>query len=107
MGKFLDWLFNVSKDDPAIAVAGMRAQPLVVTQGDQPHPSEAKVQHAKWRLDAIKRTIEQDTKGFLTSQHYDEFRTEIRDLAHTLVQAGVILDEDAAALIRHGKGATL
>lgn len=107
MGKFLDWLFNVSSDDAAIAVAGMRAQPLVVRTGDQPTPTEEKVRHAKWRLDAIKRTIEQDAKGILTSQHYDEFRTEIRDLAHTLVQAGVILDEDALALIRHGKGATL
>lgn len=109
MGKrwdnFLNWFAGI--DDPLEqAVAGMKAQPLVITQGVQPEVSLEKVAHAKWRLDAIKRSVDQHGER-LSDRHYDEFRAEIRDHANTLVKAGVITDDDAAALIKHGKGATL
>jgi hypothetical protein len=65
-----------------------------------------KIAHAKYRLDAIKRHMEQNA-GQVTNAHRAEFKAEIREHAHTLVVAGVIDDDQAAALVRDGKGATL
>lgn len=103
MSKFFS-LFSRNAEKPA-AVAGLSAQPLVVTEGE-PASAPHKIEHAKYRLDAIKRSVEQNGAQ-LTKEHMQEFKAEIRDHAHTLVKAGVITDEQAAELVRDGKGATL
>lgn len=103
--KFLNWFTGIG-DPLDQAVAGIEARPLNITQGSQPEISEEKIRHAKYRLDAIKRSVEQNGDR-LQGRHFDEYRAEIRDHAHTLVKAGLITDDDAAALIKHGKGATL
>lgn len=98
--------------EAAPAIAGMTARALDIAQeGVAEVRAEvtdlAKTVHAKYRLDAIKRTIEQDINGVLTSAHMAEFKAEIRDCVHILVKAGVITDAQAAAIIQDGKGATL
>lgn len=92
--------FFKKKETP---VVGMTAQPLVITQGPAAMAPD-KIEHAKYRLHAIQRTIEQHPDK-ITAAHMAEFKREVRDHAHTLVQAGVISDEQAAELVRHGKGA--
>lgn len=101
MGKFWNWLNGVG--DP-LEAEGITAQPPVITQGGLQY--EAKILHAKYRLDAIKRTVDQ-SEGKLSAKHLEEFRAEIRDHAHTLASAGIITDDEAAAIVKHGKGATL
>lgn len=82
------------------AVAGMTAQPLVITQGE-PAGGIDKINHAKSRLDAIKRSLDQHGH-LLEDTRKGEFRSEVRDHVHTLIQAGIMTDDDGAALVKTG-----
>lgn len=84
---------------PVQRAAGISAQPLIVGA-----PSDAKLDHARYRIDAIQRTLAQSGEH-ITATHRAEFVQEIRGCAHMLVQADAMTDANAAALVASVKGA--
>jgi hypothetical protein len=105
MSKFFSIFSRKPVAEKPAAVAGLSAQPLVVTQGE-PAVSVDKIEHAKYRLNAIRRTIEQ-SGDTLSRAHLKEFKAETRVHAHTLAVADVITDDHAAFITKEGKGADL
>lgn len=91
--------FFKPKPPPIQQGAGMRANPLIV--GGPATPQDT-LDHAKYRLDAIHRTITQGAN--LTKEHLEEFRAETRQHVHTLVNVGELTDEQALAIIKANKG---
>lgn len=102
---FFSKLFGVKPVKVASSVAGMRAIPLVATQHVGPADGAAvgidKIEHAKYRLNAIKRNLDQNGHE-LTAAHKTEHRMEVRDHVNTLIKAGEMTEAEGDALIKTG-----
>lgn len=90
----LDWfakpLWPKRKPGEPSTVVHMTTRPLVVATGDEITSQD--VQHARYRLDAIKRYIEQNPHRSFADHHIDEFKAEAIQLSGVLRRRGKLND---------------
>lgn len=93
------------KRKPPPVVFRMTARPLVVVTEDEPTSQD--IQHATYRLYAIKRYLEQNPNRSFAEHHIDEFKAEAMGLGEVLRLRGKLNDyafEDLLALIERARG---